>query len=139
MAEVVKGAFKADLMRNFKQLKESRAKAVAEDVEIIYKRKIEDLVHEIRNYDRDRENIMLDLAPTNMMSGTVVPSDFSADKFLEKDVELGIKKRNAIIKLEVVANRYEDLFGPVPEANKVAAIVPGWTSKFINNETTQED
>lgn len=32
------GVFKADLMRTFKQLKESRAESVAEDVEIIYKR-----------------------------------------------------------------------------------------------------
>ena len=44
MAEKVSvGAFKSDLMRSFKQLKESRAVAVAEDAEIVYKRKIEDL------------------------------------------------------------------------------------------------
>lgn len=33
-----KGVFKTDLMRTFKQLKESRAESVSEDVEIIYKR-----------------------------------------------------------------------------------------------------
>ena len=37
------GVFKADLMRTFRQLKESRAESVSEDVEIIYKRRIEDL------------------------------------------------------------------------------------------------
>lgn len=52
------GVFKTDLMRTFRQLKESRAESVSEDVEIIYKRRIEDLCHRIRNYDRDRENIL---------------------------------------------------------------------------------
>lgn len=42
MEETKKNTFKEDLMRNFKQLKESRAESVAEDVEIAYKRKIED-------------------------------------------------------------------------------------------------
>lgn len=44
-------------MRTFKQLKESRAESVAEDVEIVYKRMIEDLCHKIRNFDRDRDAV----------------------------------------------------------------------------------
>lgn len=60
------GVFKSDLMRTFRQLKESRAESVSEDVEIIYKRRIEDLCHRIRNYDRDRENILLDLSPSSL-------------------------------------------------------------------------
>lgn len=67
------GVFKSDLMRTFKQLKESRAESVSEDVEIIYKRQIEDLCHQIRNYDRDRENLILDLSPSSAFSGNVVP------------------------------------------------------------------
>lgn len=63
------GVFKTDLMRTFKQLKESRAESVSEDVEIIYKRQIEDLCHQIRNYDRDRENLILDLSPSSAFSG----------------------------------------------------------------------
>ena len=91
------GTFKADLQRNFKQLKDSRAESVAEDVEIIYKRKIEDLCHEIRNIERDRENIMLDLSPTNVTSALAVPSDFNAEKFLEKDIQLPIKFIHKVI------------------------------------------
>lgn len=75
------GVFKADLMRTFKQLKESRAESVAEDVEIIYKRQIEDLCHQICNYDRDRENLILDLSPQSAFSGNVVPSDFKPSDF----------------------------------------------------------
>ena len=45
-----KNTFKEDLMRNFKQLKESRAESVAEELEIIYRRKIEDLCHLIHAF-----------------------------------------------------------------------------------------
>lgn len=108
--------FKADLMRTFKQLKESRAEGVAEDVEIVYKRKIEDLVHSIRNLDRDRENMILDLSPTSAFNGSVVPSDFNAASFCEKDLEIGRKKRDAVISLGILMERYEHLFGKLENA-----------------------
>ena len=98
-------------MRNFKQLKESRAESVAEELEIIYRRKIEDLCHLIRNYDRDRENIILDLSPINAFSGAVVPSDFRAEDFMMKDLEIGRNKRDALINLRIMIERYSDLFG----------------------------
>ena len=111
MEEVRKNTFKEDLMRNFKQLKESRAESVAEELEIIYRRKIEDLCHLIRNYDRDRENIILDLSPINALSGAVVPSDFRAEDFMMKDLEIGRNKRDALINLKIMIERYGDLFG----------------------------
>lgn len=103
--------FKEALMRNFKQLKESRAESVAEELEIMYRRKIEDLCHLIRNYDRDRENIILDLSPVNAMSAAVVPSDFRAEDFMLKDLEIGRNKRDALINLQIMVQRYAELFG----------------------------
>lgn len=88
------GVFRSDLMRTFKQLKESRAESVSGDVEIIYKRQIEDLCHQIQNYDRDRENLILDLSPSSAFSGNVVPSDFKPADFLSKDIEIGLNKRD---------------------------------------------
>lgn len=120
------GVFKADLMRNFKQLKESRAESVAEDVEIIYKRQIEDLCHQIRNYDRDRENLILDLSPSSAFAGNVVPSDFKAADFLNKDIEIGLNKRDAIIKLEIVIERYQYLFGPVSDKSAILKALPNY-------------
>lgn len=122
--------FKSDLMRTFRQLKESRAESVSEDVEIIYKRRIEDLCHRIRNYDRDRENILLDLSPSSLTSGAVVPSDFDATKFMEKDVEIGLNKRDAIIQLEIVLDRYEYLFGPLADTTAVLKVLPEYLIKF---------
>ena len=128
------GTFKADLQRNCKQLKDSRAESVAEDVEIIYKRKIEDLCHEIRNIERDRENIMLDLSPTNVTSALAVPSDFNAEEFLEKDIQLGIRKRNAEIKLDIVARRYEELFGVIADPSIITRVLPSWVPGTVDEE-----
>ena len=128
------GTFKVDLQRNFKQIKESRAESVSEDVEIIYKRKIEDLCHEIRNIERDRENIMLDLSPSNVTSALVVPSDFNAEKFLEKDIQLGIRKREAEVKLDIVARRYEDLFGVIADPSIITRVLPSWVPGTIDEE-----
>ncbi len=115
MEEVRKNTFKEDLMRNFKQLKESRAESVAEELEIMYRRKIEDLCHLIRNYDRDRENIILDLSPVNALSGAVVPSDFRAEDFMMKDLEIGRNKRDALINLKIMVERYTVLFGDLTD------------------------
>lgn len=125
------GVFKTDLMRTFKQLKESRAESVAEDVEIIYKRQIEDLCHQIRNYDRDRENLILDLSPSSAFSGNVVPSDFKPADFLSKDVEIGLNKRDAIIKLEIVIERYQYLFGEIQDKSVILKVLPDYKFKTV--------
>ena len=126
------GVFKSDLMRTFKQLKESRAESVSEDVEIIYKRQIEDLCHQIRNYDRDRENLILDLSPSSAFSGNVVPSDFKPADFLSKDVEIGLNKRDAIIRLKIVIERYIYLFGPISDKSAILKVLPNY--KFKSEE-----
>lgn len=126
---VKKGAFKAELMKNFSQIKATRAESVSEDVETVYKRKIEDLCHAIRRYDRDREDIITDLYPTNNFNNTVVPSDFSADRFLEKDLEIGINRRNAVIKLEILLDRYQYLFGPLQDVTLVSKVLPNYGTK----------
>lgn len=123
------GVFKSDLMRTFKQLKESRAESVSEDVEIIYKREIEDLCHQIRNYDRDRENLILDLSPSSAFSGNVVPSDFKPAEFLKKDVEIGLNKRDAIIRLGIVIERYEYLFGNIADKTAILKVLPAYKFK----------
>lgn len=117
-------------MRTFRQLKESRAESVSEDVEIVYKREIEDLCHKIRNYDRDRENLILDLSPINAGQGNVVPSDFDAKKFMEKDVEIGLNKRDALIKLQIATERYEYLFGKIADTSAILKVMPDWKSSI---------
>ena len=53
---------------------------------------------------------MLDLSPTDARS-LVLASDFDSSEYVVKDIELGVKIRNAEIKLNIAKKRYEYLFG----------------------------
>ena len=77
---------------------------------------------------------MLDLSPTNVTSALAVPSDFNAEKFLEKDMQLGIRKREAEIKLDIVARRYEDLFGVIADPSIITRVLPSWVPGTVDEE-----
>ena len=55
-----KGAFLESLQRNNKQIRQDRAEAIAEDAELVFKRKVEDLEMKIKRMRRERDG-MLDL------------------------------------------------------------------------------
>ena len=103
------GAFISSLKRNNKEIRADRAAAIAEDAELVYKRKIEDLEISIRKMKREQEN-MLDLSPTTSQS-LILASDSNCDEYVAKDIDLGIKIRNTEITLEIARQRYEYLFG----------------------------
>jgi hypothetical protein len=109
--EPVVGAFAASLKRNNKQIRDDRAQAIAEDTELVYKRKIEDLDLSIKKMKREQEN-MLDLSPTNAQS-LILASDFDSTKYVEKEIDLGLKIRNAEITIEIARQRFQYLFGGV--------------------------
>jgi hypothetical protein len=103
------GLFVNSLKRNNKQIRDDRATAICEDTEVLYKRQVEDLELSIRKMLREQEN-MLDLSPTNAQS-LVLASDFNSADYVLKDIDLGVKIRNAEIKLEIARTRYNILFG----------------------------
>lgn len=109
--EVETGMFIQSLRRNNKQIRDDRAKSIAEDTQLVYKRQIEDLDLSIKKMKREQEN-MLDLSPTNAQS-LVLASDFDSTQYTNKDIELGVKIRNAEIKLDIAKKRYEHLFGGI--------------------------
>lgn len=104
-----KGAFVASLIRNNKKIRDDRAIAIVESAQIKYKRIIEDIEQEIKQKIRDREN-MIDLSPTDANS-LMLASDFKADDFIKKDLQIGIELRNLEIKLEIARKRFAHLFG----------------------------
>lgn len=104
----VQGAFIQSLMRNNKKIREDRAIAIQEQAELLYKRMVEDLQVSLKRLRREREN-MLDLSPENATS-LVLASDFDAEAFVNKDIEIGIKIRELEIKLEIASERYNSLF-----------------------------
>jgi hypothetical protein len=105
------GAFFSSLKRNNKQIRDDRATAIAEDTDLVYKRKIEDLELSIKKMKREQDN-MLDLSPTNAQS-LILASDFDSTQYAEKDIDLGIKIRNTEITLEIAKKRYQYLFGGI--------------------------
>lgn len=107
--EVIEGAFLSSLKRNNKQIRDDRAAAIGDNAELKFKRAVEDLEVCLKQMKRDQEN-MLDLSPTNATS-LMVASDFDADAYVAKDIELGVQIRNTEIKLEIAKKRYEYLFG----------------------------
>lgn len=109
MSDSNKGLFYQSLRRTNTKIREDRALSIAEGAEMIFKRQVEDLEHEIKQLKRDR-NSMLDMSPTNADS-LVLASDFDPRAFVSKDMEIGLKIRNLEIRLEIARSRYEQLFG----------------------------
>ncbi len=105
------GAFQVALQRNNSKIRKDRAEAISEDTQLVYKRAVEDMEIKIKKLKRDREN-MLDLSPTDATS-LVLASDFNAEEYIDKDIEIGVKLRNLEIRLEIAKERYEYLFGGV--------------------------
>lgn len=105
------GAFIDSLKRNNKEIRNDRAAAIAEDTQLVYKRKVEDIELSIKKMEREQEN-MLDLSPDHAMS-LILASDFDSAQYTEKDVDLGVKIRNAQITLEIAKKRYEHLFNTI--------------------------
>lgn len=105
----VQGLFKTSLKRNNKQIRDDRADSIAEDAQLGYQRKIQDMRMEQKRLARKRNN-MLDLSPTNADS-LMLGEDFNSSRFVDDDIEIGVKIRNLEIKLEIAETRYKDLFG----------------------------
>jgi hypothetical protein len=106
--EQQKGAFIQSLVRNNKKIREDRAIAIQEQAELLYKREVEDLQVKIKRLRREREN-MLDMSPENATS-LVLATDFDAEAFVKKDIEIGVELRNLEIKIDIASNRYKTLF-----------------------------
>lgn len=102
------GQFMSSLVRNNKQIKEDRAISIAEDAELIYKRKVEDLETNLKRKKRDRDN-MLDMSPSNTQS-LILASDFDSTEWVEKDHKLGLEVRNLEIEIDIARARYNQLF-----------------------------
>ncbi len=108
MSDDLKPRFVDALRRNNDQIREDRAKVIAEDSELIYRRRIEDIELKIKRLSREQESA-IDISPLDKNSLTF--ADFNPDSFVEKDIEISLKIRNLKIQFEITKNRYEYLFG----------------------------
>jgi hypothetical protein len=102
------GALGASLNRNAREIKRDRAVSVHEQIELIYKRKIEDMEMEMKTLQRKREG-RLDMSPSNSMS-LILAVDFDANGFVNSDLEDTLRIRELRIKIEEAKARYDYLF-----------------------------
>lgn len=104
----IEGSFYANLNRNNSKIRGDRAIAITEDAQLLYKRELEDMEMRLKRLTRERES-MLDLSPTSADS-LILASDFNAESFVKKDIDLGIQIRNLEIAISIAKNRYAYLF-----------------------------
>ena len=126
--------FEENLKQSYKQIRESRAQAITEDTELVYRRQIEDKYLKIRSIDRSVENQLLDLCPNSTTSTQVGPANYKADEFVNSDIQYALDRREKVIELEIAVDRYEELFGAYAQASQIKEVIPTWKSKLPNEE-----
>lgn len=104
----IEGSFYANLARNNSKIRGDRAIAITEDAQLLYKREVEDMELRLKKLNRERES-MLDLSPTTADS-LILASDFNAESFVKKDIDLGVQVRNLEIAIGIAKTRYQYLF-----------------------------
>jgi len=103
------GQFYNILRRNNTTIREDRASQISEDAELIYRRLIEDIERGMKTLQRQRVQ-MMDVSPLTIES--LEPAKgFDPNKFVETDLNIGLKLRESQIRLDIAVERYELLFG----------------------------
>lgn len=112
------GFLQESLNRSNKDIRKDRAEVIHEDLELIYKRKVEDLENELKRAKRKQLNVF-DFSPTNTMS-LIMAKELDSVEVLEQDLTMSLSVRNLTIKLNHAKDRYNFLFGNTYELENVA-------------------
>jgi hypothetical protein len=97
------------LTRNNKQIRKDRAESLGEDLEMSYKRQVEDIYSDLRKAKRSRD-AMYDFSPQNAQS-LVLASDVDGIQIAKEDMKISLDIRNLEIKYEIAVSRYKELYG----------------------------
>ena len=108
MTDTIPGSFFASLNRNNSKIRGDRAIAITEDAQLLFKRELEDMEMKLKRLVRERDG-MLDLSPTSADS-LILATDFNAEDFVKKDIDLGVAILNLEIRLGIARDRYNALF-----------------------------
>jgi hypothetical protein len=106
-ARRVKGALYQSLNRNNKDILKDRAETIGEDLEMTFKRGVENIEVKLKRLNRDRAS-MYDLSPTNTQT-LILAKDLDA-QLIENDNKMSIEIRQLEINLEIANERYLHLF-----------------------------
>ena len=128
-----KGILGTTLKQTYKQIKDSRIDAMLEDTELKYRRQIEDVCAKVRQCDRDMEDAILDILPSNAGQG-INPNMFDADKLMNARINTLIARREHAVRLGILVNDYETLFGEYPDMSKVKPyLLAEWKSNITKD------
>lgn len=106
-----KGGFlKASLLRGNKAIREQRGDVIWEDLEMVYKREVENKEVDLKRIDRKMANAF-DFSVTNTHSLIMRTEDFDAGQVMMDDLQLGWDRDNTLRKLNIAKARYNHLFG----------------------------
>jgi hypothetical protein len=97
------------LRRGNKEIKSDRALAIAEDAEQEFRRYVEDMIRDIKRMRRDRLNL-LDQSPDNTQTLKIATS-FDAKTWVNQYQALGVKIKDAEMRLAIARDGYKELFG----------------------------
>lgn len=112
------GKFVESLLRKNSQIKKDRATAIIEDVQLIYKRQVEDKKMQLKRLERGRE-AMLDIAPDKTTDITMPVLD--PVEFAKNHHKLSVDIRNLKIEVDVAEEQYKELFGDYDSAKTTGA------------------
>lgn len=113
-----KGFLDESLSRSNREIRQERGDAIAEDLQIIYKRNVEDIEMKLTRLNREQKNAF-DFSPTNSQS-LVMAKELDSNTILEKDIAMSLKERELKIQLNIARQRYNFLFG---ETYKLEVII----------------
>jgi len=101
-----KGVIFRDLAKNSRTIRNDRAEAIAEDLEITFERKIKDLELKIKRLKRDRKSLS-DMSPDNVTS-IIRVDDFNAEDFYDNYRKKTLEIRNLLVeyRLMIAHKRY---------------------------------
>lgn len=95
-----KGVIFRDLARNAKTIRNDRAEAILEDLEITFERKIKDLELKIKRLKRDRRSLS-DMSPDNVTS-IIRIDDFNAEDFYDSYRKKTLEIRNLLVEYRLM-------------------------------------
>lgn len=111
----VKGGFlKESLNRGNKAIREQRGDVIWEDLEMVYKREVENKKVDLKRIDRKMGNAF-DFSVTNTQSLIMRTEDFDAGQVMIDDLKLGLDRHNTVVKVNIAIGRYNFLFGQTYE------------------------
>jgi len=103
------GLFNESLIRSNKQIKADRAQEITEEVETVYRRKVEDMGLKLKRL-KMKQRSALDFSPDSAMS--LKPANtIDADVFADEDLKFGREIRDLEILYTLACKRYTELFG----------------------------